>query len=118
MPQTMRMNDGEPLPRYIMPDRSEPRYELILEQLQNYRKSQIGSAYYYLRVDDDLCSLCKITPGGGKVFFHEVVDHRKHGISDEDISESVKLGTGAFTLPGHYHISPHIEKKLRALYYA
>ena len=38
-----------PLPQYIMPDESEPEYELILEQLQDYRKSLIGSSYYYIR---------------------------------------------------------------------
>jgi hypothetical protein len=116
MLKTQRIAGKAPLPRYIMPDESEPEYDLILEQLQNYRKCLIGSSYYYIRASDKSCSLCRIVPGGGKVFFHEVVDHGQHGISDEDIEESVKMDTGAFTLPGHYHISPLIEKKLRALY--
>ena len=103
------------VPRYIMPDGSEPEYEAILEQIQNYRKSQIGSSYYYIRAGEESTLLCRIIPGGGKVFFHEVVDHENHGISEEDIDEAIKGDTGTFTLPGHYHISPHIEKKLRAL---
>jgi hypothetical protein len=116
MPKAKKITGMAPLPQYIMPDESEPDYELILEQLHNYRKSLIGSSYYYIRANDERCCLCRIVHGGGKMFFHEMVDHRKHGISDEDIEESVKLDTGSFTLPGHYHISPHIETKLRVLY--
>jgi len=105
-----------PLPHYVMPDESELEYELIFKQLQDYRKSLIGSSYYYVRAGDERCCLCRIVHGGGKVFFHEMVDHHKHGISDEDIEESVKFDNGSFSLPGHYHISPRIETKLRALY--
>jgi hypothetical protein len=105
-----------PLPQYIMPDASEPEYPLIMEQLQDYRQSQIGSSHYYIRVVDDRNYLCRIVHGGGKVFFHELVDHHKHGISDEDVEESVKRDTGTFTLPGLYPVSPHIEQKLRILY--
>jgi len=105
-----------PLPHYIMPDESEPEYEIIFEQLQDYHKSMIGSSYYYIRAGDERCCLCRIVHGGGKVFFHELVDHQKHGISDEDIEESVRQDTGSFTLPEHYLISPNIEQKLRILY--
>jgi len=108
--------ERELLPRYAMPDESEPEYEAILKEIQYQRKSMIGSAFFYIRagVTDRHC-LCRIIPGGGKIFFHEIVDHQKYGISDEDMEESVKYDTGTFTLPGHIHISPHIEKKLRAL---
>ncbi len=41
---------------------------------------------------------------------------QKHGISDEDIEESVRLDTGSFSLPGYHPISPHVEQKLRVLY--
>ena len=116
MPKAKKITDITPLPRYVMPDESEPDYEIIFEQLQNYRKSLIGKSYYYIRAGDDRCCLCRIVHGGGQVFFHEMVDHRKHGISDEDLEHSVKQDTGTFTLPGHYHISPHVEQKLRALY--
>jgi hypothetical protein len=98
-----------------MPDESEPEYAAILEQLEQYRKSQVGMSYYYIRAGENSNSLCRIVPGGKNVFFHEVVDHRQHGISDEDIEESIMRDTGAFTLPGHFHISEHIEKKLRSL---
>jgi len=114
---TNSMNTGrEPLPRYAMPDGSEQEYEAILEQIQYMRKSMIGSAFFYIRTGtaEEFC-LCRIIPGGGKIFFHEIVDHRDYGISDEDMQDAVKYDTGIFTLPGHIHISPHIEKKLRAL---
>jgi hypothetical protein len=55
-------------------------------------------------------------PGGGKIFFHEVVDHEKHGIQDEEIDEAVRRDTGLFTVPGYYPISDRIEHKLRVLF--
>jgi len=116
MPKAKKISGMAPLPQYIMPDESAPEYELILEQLQEYDNSLIGSSYYYIRGDDENCRLCRILHGGGRIFFHELVDHQKHGISDEDIEESVRRDTGFFTLPGYYPISPHIEQKLRILY--
>ena len=115
MPSAERIMSTYTVPRYIMPDASEPEYEVILEQIQQYRKSQIGSSFYYIRAGEESTLLCRIIPGGGKIFFHEVVDHENHGISDEDIAEAIKGDPGTFTLPGHHHISPLIEKKLRAL---
>jgi len=115
MSKADRPTSAYTVPRYIMPDGSEPEYEAILEQIQNYRKSQIGSSFYYIRAGEESILLCRIIPGGGKIFFHEVVDHEKHGISDEDITEAIKGDPGTFTLPGHHHISPLIEKKLRVL---
>ena len=115
MPKAKRTTSTYTVPRYIMPDASEPEYEVILEQIQQYRKSQIGSSFYYIRAGEESTLLCRIIPNGGKIFFHEVVDHKNHGISDEDIAEAIKNDPGTFTLPGHHHISPHIEKKLRAL---
>jgi hypothetical protein len=116
MPKAKKATGLAPLPQYIMPDESEPEYELILEQMQNYRKSMIGSSYYYIRAGDERSCLCRIVHGGGKVFFHEMVDHHKHGISDDDINESVRLDNGTFSLPGHHSLSPHLEQKLRILY--
>jgi hypothetical protein len=91
MPKVKKITGMAPLPQYIMPD-------------------------YYIRAGDECNYLCRIVHGGGKVFFHELVDHHKHGISEEDIEESVKKDTGTFTLPGLFPISPHIEQKLRILY--
>lgn len=116
MTTVKKMSGMAPLPHYIMPDESEPEYELILEQLQDYHKSLIGSSYYYIRSVDERCHLCRIVHGGGKVFFHELVDHNKHGISDEDIEEAVNNDTGTFTMPGLHPLSPLVEQKLRILY--
>jgi hypothetical protein len=116
LPKVKKITGIAPLPQYIMPDESEPEYELILEQLQEYRNSLIGSSYFYIRAGDERSCLCRIVHGGGKVFFHEVVDHQKHGISDEDIEESVRRDTGSYTLPGFHSLSPHVEQKLRILY--
>jgi len=115
MPSVKKMNLVDPMPRYIMPDASEPEYEEILERLQDYQSSLIGSSYYYIRAGEGYFSLCRIVPGGGKVFFHEVVDHEKHGISEDDIEEAIQQDTGKLTLPTYYPISPHIEQKLRVV---
>lgn len=115
MPSTKKGNGIDPVPRYIMPDASEPDYEAILEQLQEYQYSLIGSSFYYIRAGENDLSLCRIVPGGGKIFFHEVVDHEKHGISTDDLEEAIQQDTGVLTIPSHYPISPHIEMKLHAL---
>jgi hypothetical protein len=105
----------EPLPRYIRPDASIPEYDEILEQLQVYHRSLIGSSYYYIRVENDKTNLCRILPGGGKIFFHEIVDHEKHGISEDDLEAAVRFDAGLFSTSGYYPVSPHIETKLRVL---
>lgn len=115
MPKVKHVCGMEPLPRYTMPDESEPEYGLILDELQNDCHSLVGSSYYYIKSCEGECTLCRIIHGGGKVFFHEVIDHKQHGISDEDIEHSVKMDPGTFALPDHYHISVEVEKKLRAL---
>jgi hypothetical protein len=116
MNENIREGDKAPLPRYAMPDRSAPEYEAILERIQDERRSMIGSAFFYIRTgsDEEIC-LCRIIPGGRKIFFHEIIDHRKYGISDEDLHDAQKDDPGIFSLPGFVHISPHIEMKLRAL---
>lgn len=105
----------EPIPRYVMPDASIPAYDEILEQLQEYQRSLIGSSYYYIRVENDRMFLCRILPGGGKIFYHEIVDHEKHGISEDDLEEAVCLDTGQLSKPGYHQISSHIESKLRVV---
>jgi hypothetical protein len=105
----------EPLPRYITPDASVPEYDEILKQLQEYQRSFIGSSYYYIRVKNDRTYLCRIVPGGGKIFFHEIVDHEKYGISEDDLEEALNLDTGSFSMPGFYPVSSHIETKLRVI---
>lgn len=104
----------EPLPRYAMPDRSEPEYSLILDELQDDAHSLIGKSYFYIKEDESGQMLCRVIHGGGRIFFHEIVDHRQHGISDEDIDLAVCQDAAPFELPGHFHISSLVEKKLRA----
>ena len=115
MPTAKKTASIEPLPRYIMPDASVPAYDEILAQLQEYHRSLIGSSYYYVRTEKDRITLCRIMPGAGKLFFHEIVDHEKHGVSEDDLEEAVSLGEGSFTTSGYYPVSAHIETKLRVL---
>ena len=105
----------EPLPRYLRPDNAIPEYEEILGQLQAYRQSLIGSSYYYIRAENDRKYLCRILPGGGKIYFHEIVDHQKFGIAENELEEAVSLDKGSFSTPGYYPVSPPIETKLRGI---
>lgn len=100
-------------PRYIMLNKSEPPYDLILNQLQASRSPMIGSSYYYIRAGYEWRCLCRIT-SSGPVLFHEILDPGQDGISDEDIREAIEEDTRFFTLPGFYCISGKIEKKLQA----
>lgn len=116
MPKAKKVCGVDPVPKYSMSDQSAPNYELILEELHNQGKSQVGSSYFYIKKGgDDWSSLCRIVYGGGKVFFHEVVDHNKHCISDDEIDHAVMHGTALTTLSDHFFISPHIEMKLHTL---
>jgi hypothetical protein len=115
MPKAEQIGGIQPLPRYVMPDMSEPEYDLILDELRDDGRSSIGSSFFYIKSDNDGCVLCRVIQGAGKIYFHEVVNHLQHGISDEDLELSVKKDPGTFALPGHYHISDLIEKKLHAL---
>jgi hypothetical protein len=115
MSTAQKIGGIEPLPRYIRPDASIPEYDEILAQLQEYHRSLIGSSYYYILVENERTNLCRILLGGGKIFFHEIVDHEKHGISENDLEEAVRLDIGSFSTPGYYPVSPHIETKLRVL---
>lgn len=116
------MSDGKkntgavPLPpRYIMLNKSEPPYDLILRQLQKSQNPMIGSSYYYIRAGYEWRCICRIAPSSGPVLFHEILDPGQDGISDEDIREAIEQDTGFFfTLPGFYRISEVIEKKLLA----
>jgi hypothetical protein len=103
-------------PRYIMLNKSEPPYDLILKQLQNSQSPMIGSSYYYIRAGYEWRCLCRITPSSGQVLFHEILDTGQDGISDADIREAIDRDTRFFTLPGFYKISVEIEKKLQAAY--
>ena len=105
----------EPIPRYVRPDAAVPEYDAILEQLQEYHRTLIGSSYYYIRVENDRAFLCRILPGGGKIYFHEIVDHEKYGIEEDELEEAVSLDPGSFSTPGYYPVSAHIETKLRVI---
>jgi hypothetical protein len=113
MPTAKKTGGIEPLPRYVMPDTSVPAYDEILNQLQEYHRSLIGKSYYYIRVENDAPALCRIMPGAGKIFFHEIVDHEKHGISEDDLEEAVSQDADSLSAPGFHPISSHIETKLR-----
>jgi hypothetical protein len=106
----------EPLSRQMMPDVLAPAYDEIMAQNQDHHRCCIGISYYYIWAGKNEVALCRIVPGGGKIFFHEVVDHEKHGVTYDDIEEAVRRDTGLFSVPGYYPISIRIENKLKVLF--
>lgn len=115
MPDGKKNTGAVPLPpRYIMLNKSEPPYDLILKQLQNSRSPMIGLSYYYIRAGYAWHCVCRLTPSHGPVLFHEILDAGQYGISDDDIREAIEQDIRFFTLPGFYSISAEIEKKLQA----
>jgi hypothetical protein len=89
--------------------------EILFNHLYEYRKSLIGSSHYFIKVEKGCISLCRMIYAGGKMYFSEIVNHREYGISDIEIEEAVTINCQNLCLDDHYRISPHIEKKLRAL---
>jgi len=112
MPVIQEMNGMGPLPRF-MPDAAELDYDQILEQLVESATSRIGSSFFYLRSWGDRIALCRIVHGGGKIYFHEIMDHRQQGITENELEDAVHCDPGIFTVPGYHQISPPIETKLR-----
>ena len=112
MPAIQEMNGMGPLPRFV-PDMPEPDYDRILGHLAESAISRIGSSFFYLRTQGDHIALCRIMHGGGKIFFHETMDHRLQGITDCELEEAVRDDPGIFDGPGYHLISPQIEAKLR-----
>jgi hypothetical protein len=113
MPAIQEMNGTGPLLRFI-PGMAELDYDQILEQLAESATSRIGSSFFYLRSMGDRISLCRIVHGGGKIYFHEIVDHRQQGITDSELEDAVQNDPGIFVVPGYHIISPFIETKLRS----
>ena len=103
------------VPRYVMPDSSIPDCETIIEHLYEHHNSFIGSSYYYISVYGKERMICRIVYARGKISFHEIINHERHGISDDDIDHAIRLDSGFIELPNIYRISPHIETKLRIL---
>jgi hypothetical protein len=112
MPEIQEVNGTGPLPRF-MSDLPEPDYDRILEQLAESASSRIGCSFFYLRSWGDRISLCRIVHGGGKIYFHEIMDHRQQGITDSELEDAVRRDPGQFTIPGYHIISPQIETRLR-----
>jgi hypothetical protein len=103
------MRNGHPL------DEIPIEIDILFKHLYEYRKSLIGSSHYFIKVERDCFSLCRMMYAGGKLYFSEIVNHQEYGISDTEIEEAVSQNCHNLCLADHYHISPHIEKKLRAL---
>ena len=87
-----------------------PEYEALLEESHIHRSSHVGSSYHYIRKVKDELQLCRIVYGNEKIFFHEIVDHKKQNISDDDIENAIRLDTGQLNIPG---TPPHSRHTLR-----
>ena len=78
-------------------------------------RALVGGHYYFIRVREECVTLCRVPHLAAERSVHEVMDHRQHGISDDDLEHAIRMKMGHGFQPGYYEISDHIEKKLRAL---
>src|SRR5512137_1594236 len=87
-------------PQYFIINKSEPKYDLIKEQLLDSSGCQAGSSHYFIQADQDNGCVCRIRAGNGTVLFYEILDHLREGISDEDIQDVLSDPANACPLPG------------------
>jgi hypothetical protein len=85
-----------------------------LERMGGDRRAAIGDFCYYITVLDDAAHLCRQPLEKSRRQDLEVVDHEHHGISNDELEDSVRKAAGDHLVEGHYPLSVHIEKKLRA----
>lgn len=90
-------------------------FEMIIRNFHGHEQAVIGRCYYYIRDDGRRRGLCRMMVGYGKLYSAEFVDHESHGISDDDIDDAIRIASRSHETPGYYHISDHIDKKLRSL---
>ncbi len=88
--------------------------DAYLECLGGDRRCAIGDCCYYIAVLDNAAHLCRQPRDRSRGKDLEVIDHEHHGISTDDLEDTVRKAAGDHLVEGHYPISVHIEKMLRA----
>ena len=116
-PVRLRMEDRKMrwilLPRGIsVAERSVQ--DSYLERMGGDRRAAIGDSCYYITVLDNAAHLCRQPRERSRGQDLEVLDHEHHGISTEELEDAVRKAAGDHLVEGHYPLSVHIEKKLRA----
>ena len=91
----------------------DPLIAKVAPELFEERHAMVGRHYYYLEVYGDKVRLCKTKPFLENITPPETIDHRDWSVSDSDMEIAVMKGV-PLVMGKFYHISPHIERKLRA----
>jgi len=78
-------------------------------------RALVGGHFYFIQVREEITLLCRVPHLAGDRPVREVLDHRQHGITDDDLEHAIRMKAGHGAGPGYYEISDHIERKLRAL---
>jgi hypothetical protein len=76
----------------------------------------IGEWYYYLHVRGKQIEMHRTQQKTGQPSLTEVVKPDRFAISADDLDCAVNYWACGSFEPGHYRISPHIERKLRILF--
>ena len=85
----------------------------VASNLFEERHAMVGRHYYYIEVCGDGVRLCRTKPFLDDITPPEEIDHRDWSVSDNDMEIAVMTGVPLFA-GKFYHISPLIERKLRA----
>ena len=91
----------------------DPSIAHVASVLFEERHAMVGRHYYYLEVCGDGARLCRTKPFLEDMTPPEVIDHRDWSVSDSDMEIAVMMGV-PLVAGKFYHISPLIERKLRA----
>jgi hypothetical protein len=91
-------------------------FENLVEKAEEDTWVLIGQWYYYLHVYQSQIDLCRTQAKLGEPLLTEVMKPGYLAISDDDLECAVQYGSFGTFEPGHYRISPLIERKLRILF--
>lgn len=103
------------VPGRIRAGRPQAREKFWNEELDPGDSDQPGHASYYVKSTDQDRELWKVSFDRSGVEFHERVDADSLGITDEDLSDSVRMTRWPEIRSSFFPVTSHIEKKLMIL---
>ncbi len=100
----------------LLQEGGDPDLREFMKGVEDDIRAMVGSHYYFIRCGVGSPALCRVPLFTKGKFPREVIDHARHGISDDDLYHAIGVADGNATAQGYYRISDHIEGKLRALF--
>ncbi len=90
----------------------DPAIAEVAHDLFDERRAMVGRYYYYIECGNGV-RLCRTRPFLESITPPEAINHRDWSVSDNDMEIAV-MARAPLVAGKFYHISTHIERKLRA----